>query len=141
MHNLKVNPPDGMFCLFYYIIFQFYSGVKVFYVLSVKIPNFYRYHSQSGPVLRRLTNPVCYTAQKVSSSVQFIISSFLTNSASKAHSPLVLCDLMYTNRIKQDDIFMIFRRIFPHTFHDYWLCLEQLDIAHASCTNASAFSA
>lgn len=97
-----------MFCLFYYIIFQFYSGVKVFYVLSVNIPNFYRYYSQSGPVLRGLTNLVYHIAQKVSISAQFIIFSFLTNSVSKAHNLLVLYDLMYTNCIKQDDIFMIF---------------------------------
>lgn len=67
-----------MFCLFYYIIFQFYSGVKVFYVLSVNIPNFYRYYSQSGSVLRGLTKPVYRITQKVSISTQFIIFSLLT---------------------------------------------------------------
>ena len=47
-----------MFRLFYYIIFKFYSDVKAFSVLSVNIPNFYRYYSLYGSVLRGMTKPV-----------------------------------------------------------------------------------
>ncbi len=58
LHNRVVNRPNDMFRLFYYIIFQFYSDVKVFFVLSVNIPNFYRYYSLCGSVLRGMTKPV-----------------------------------------------------------------------------------
>ena len=47
-----------MFRLFYYIIFKFYSDVKAFSVLSVNIPNFYRYYTLYGSVLRGMTKPV-----------------------------------------------------------------------------------
>lgn len=58
MHNCVVNQPYDMFRLFYYIIFQFYSDVKFFFVLSVNIPNFYRYYSLCGSVLRGMTKSV-----------------------------------------------------------------------------------
>lgn len=67
-----------MFRLFYYIIFQFNSDVKVFFVLSVNIPNFYRYYSLCGSVLRGMTKLVYQMLQKVSKFAQIIIFSYLT---------------------------------------------------------------